>query len=224
MIPAGPGFASGRARRWALIGLVSAVALSAVVYGIVHGARKERSASTDCPVSATLAPALASLARGQVAAMQIQTPPKPFPNVSFEGPDGAPRTASDFRGKTILMNLWATWCVPCRQEMPALDKLQAELGGPRFEVVAVDVDTARLERRRLFLQQAGIKSLAFFADPSAQILRGLREAGPVVGLPTSFLLGPDGCELGAMLGPAAWASADATALIGSALSRTAPKS
>jgi thiol-disulfide isomerase/thioredoxin len=218
MTSTGPERGSAHARRkYALLGVAAALVVSALVYGIVGGRRKETSASTDCPASTLAASAAAPFAKGQVAAMQISSGPRMFPNVDFQGPAGEPRKVSDFQGKTILLNLWATWCVPCREEMPALDKLQAQLGGPHFEVVAVDVDTARLDSRKAFLQQAGVRSLAFYADPTAQILRSLREAGPVIGLPTTFLLGADGCEVGAMLGPAVWSSTDATALIAAAL-------
>jgi thiol-disulfide isomerase/thioredoxin len=201
----------------------AALALVAVLYGIGRGARKETTASAECPgVHATLS-RLAPLARGDAAAFNPASDPSLFPDVEFQGPDGKPRHVSDFRGKTILLNLWATWCVPCRQEMPALDKLQARLGGSDFQVVAVDVDTARLDRRQPFLHQMGIRSLAFYADPTAQILRSLKEAGPVIGLPTSFLLGSQGCRLGTVLGPANWASADATNLISAALTKPEPK-
>lgn len=115
------------------------------------------------------------------------------------------------------MNLWATWCVPCREEMPALDRLQAKLGSGDFEVVAINVDTARLERAKDFLKDTGVKNLAFYSDPKADVFYRLRTAGKVVGLPTTFLVGRDGCEIAVMSGPADWASDDAIALIRAAL-------
>jgi thiol-disulfide isomerase/thioredoxin len=200
-------------RRILLAAAALALVLAAVLYGIGRVARKEATADADCPAASAIAQKLAPLARGQVAALDLTSPPHPFPDVSFQGPDGLPRHLTDFHGRTVLLNLWATWCVPCRQEMPALDKLQAQLGGPKFEVVAVSVDTVRLERRQAFLREAGVRSLRFYADPTAQILRALKESGPLVGLPTSFLIAPDGCQLGVMSGPANWASQDADALI-----------
>jgi thiol-disulfide isomerase/thioredoxin len=106
--------------------------------------------------------------------------------------------------------------VPCREEMPSLDRLQAKLGGDDFEVVAVDIDTTRLERRRAFLKEAGVSSLGFYADPKAEVFQVLKKAGKVVGLPTTLLIDGQGCELGVMPGPADWASEDAMRLISAA--------
>jgi thiol-disulfide isomerase/thioredoxin len=116
-----------------------------------------------------------------------------------------------------LINLWATWCAPCRAEMPALDRLQAKLGGDKFEVVAINIDTARLERRKPFLDSVGVKSLAFYTDEKADIFQVLKQAGKVVGLPTTILVDAKGCELGLMAGPAEWDSPDAIALIQAAI-------
>ena len=147
------------------------------------------------------------------------TSPQPLVELSFDAPQGQRRSLADFRGRTVLLNLWATWCIPCRQEMPALDRLQAKLGGADFEVVAIDIDTARLDRRQAFLDQAGVKSLAFYADPSAEVFERLKQAGKVVGLPTTLLLDPQGCALGTMAGPAQWDSPDAVNLVMAALGK-----
>ena len=140
-----------------------------------------------------------------------------MPDISFEAPGGGRKSLSDFRGKIVLLNLWATWCIPCREEMPALDKLQAKAGGPDFEVVAINIDTTRLERRQAFLDTAGVKSLAFYADPKAEAFQVLRAANKVEGLPTSWLIGRDGCEIGVLAAKADWGSADAAALIAAAI-------
>jgi thiol-disulfide isomerase/thioredoxin len=137
-------------------------------------------------------------------------------DLAFEGPDGRKLSLSDFRGKAVLLNIWATWCAPCREEMPALDRLQALAGGADFEVVALNIDTARLERRRQFLDEIGVKSLAFYADPTADVFQALKRAGKAVGLPTTFLIDADGCEMGALAGAAAWDSEDARRLIAAA--------
>ena len=110
-------------------------------------------------------------------------------------------------------------CIPCREEMPALDRLQAQTGGPDFEVVAISIDTTRLEKRQAFLNDAGVKSLGVCAAPSAEVFQVLKKAGKVVGLPTSILVDKDGCETGIMSGPADWASADAFALVAAAAGR-----
>ncbi len=104
--------------------------------------------------------------------MSKKIPSRPS-TVSFNGPDGKKLTLADFKGHNVLLNLWATWCVPCRSEMPALDRLQAKLGGSDFEVVAVNIDTSRLDRPKAFLNDAGVKNLGFYADPTRGFVRGL---------------------------------------------------
>ena len=184
----------------------------AVLYGMSDRGGKE-AASGECAASKAVAERMAPLARGEVAAVSIAKNPQPIKELTFDGPDGARKNLSDFRGRAVLLNLWATWCIPCREEMPALDRLQARLGGADFEVVAISIDTARLEKRRAFLADAGVKSLAFYADPSAEVFQTLKKAGKVVGLPTTILVDAKGCELGIMPGPADWASEDAVAMI-----------
>jgi thiol-disulfide isomerase/thioredoxin len=206
--------------RYGLAVVASIVLIAGGLYGLSTAGRKE-TASQDCPLAGAVASALRPLAQGQVAALTVPNSPARLPDITFQNQDGAAIQLASFRGRTILLNLWATWCVPCRQEMPALDALQRRLGGPKFEVVAVNVDTARLEQRLPFLQKVGIHSLAFYSDPSGQVLRGLQTAGPVVGLPTSLLVAADGCKIGAMLGPADWASQDARNLISATVERTA---
>ena len=137
----------------------------------------------------------------------------PMPAITFNGPDGKAKTLADFSGKTVLLNLWATWCVPCREEMPALDTLQGQAKSDTFEIVTVNIDTTRLERPKAFLNEIGVKDLTFYSDSKADIFYALKKAGKVVGLPTSFLIGPDGCEIGALAGAANWASGDARALV-----------
>lgn len=188
-----------------------AAALWFVLYGMKGGGSKEAAAG-ECPVSTALAPKLAPLARGDIAALAISATPRPMPALPFVGSAG-PTDLAAFKGRTVLLNLWATWCVPCREEMPALDRLQGALGGDAFSVVAVNIDTARLERPKAFLQEIGVKNLAFFADSSAKSFQTLQQTGKLVGLPTSFLIGPDGCEIGVLAGPATWDGADALALL-----------
>jgi thiol-disulfide isomerase/thioredoxin len=175
-----------------------------------------------CAASARIAANVKDLAKGEVAAMTIAAQPQPLPDYAFTGPDGAPAKLSAFKGKTTLLNIWATWCVPCRAEMPALDRLQEAFAGADFEVVAVNVDTTRLERPKAFLAEAGVKSLTYYGDPKADIFFEMKQSGKALGLPTTLLIGPDGCQIGLLNGPAAWDSADAKALISRAL-ETAPK-
>ncbi len=163
----------------------------------------------ECRAAADLSERLKPLARGEVAALALNAAPKPPPVVAFKDADDRPRELADFKGRTVLVNLWATWCVPCREEMPALDKLQAEFGGPGFEVVAINVDTRNPEKPKAWLQQNGIRNLAYYADPSGKLLQVLQKSGHAVGLPTTMLLDSSGCEIALLKGPAEWASPDA---------------
>ncbi len=190
-----------------------AASLWFVLY-VMNGPRSKEAApaSAQCPVSTALARKLAPLATGELAALAIRAHPKPMENLGFEH-DGAATDVAAFRGRTILLNFWATWCPPCREEMPGLDRLQGLAGNSSFSVVTVNMDSARLDRPKAFLHEIGAKNLGFYADPHGKVIETLQQAGKLVGLPTTFLIGPDGCEIGAMAGPAKWDSADAQALI-----------
>ena len=128
--------------------------------------------------------------------------PKPIPDIRFEDGEGNEKTLADFRGKTVLLNVWATWCVPCREEMPTLDRLQAKLGGPNFEVVTLSMDRAGPDVVRKFFAEIGIENLALHIDPSSKAMFAIG----VVGLPTTILFDEKGRELGRLVGPAEWDS------------------
>ncbi|TXN50907.1 TlpA family protein disulfide reductase, partial [Methylobacterium sp. WL18] len=159
-------------------------------------------------------------AKGEVAGMQAVTQARPAPEIRFKGPDGAETALSDLKGRLLLVNLWATWCAPCKAEMPALDRLQAELGGPDFTVVAINVDTRNLDKPPEWLKQAGIHALAFYADPGGRVLPAIQRDTQSPGLPTTMLIDPQGCTIGVMKGPAAWSSPDGLGLIRAVLGRT----
>lgn len=186
-----------------------------VLYGM-KGMGKE--ATGACAATTAAVQRIDPFIRGEVAALVPAKPPSLAPNLAFTGPDGMPRTMADFKGKTVLLNLWATWCVPCRKEMPALDKLQGALGGTDFQVVAVNVDTAKLDRPKQFLTDVGITHLPFYADPTGAVLQTAKENGPVLGLPTTMLIDKNGCAIATLAGPADWASDDARKVIGAAKS------
>lgn len=128
--------------------------------------------------------------------------PKPLPELRFQDSAGRARTLADFRGRVVLLNIWATWCPPCREEMPALDRLQATLGGPDFEVVALSVDHQGAEAVRKFFEETGITALERYIDPSAQAAFKLG----AVGLPATLLVDREGREIGRHVGPAQWDS------------------
>jgi thiol-disulfide isomerase/thioredoxin len=144
----------------------------------------------------------------------IHDAPKPVPEISFENGDGEARTLADFRGRVVLLNVWATWCLPCREEMPTLDRLQAELGGPDFEVVALSIDRAGPEVVSGFFAEIGIENIGLHIDPSGKALFALG----IVGLPATLLINREGDEIGRLIGPAEWDSPEMIEFIRSKLS------
>lgn len=200
-----------------LAGGIAGVAVGlAGVYGI---ATLTRNAGGDaaCRPAVELAKKMAPFARGEVAAINVAKTPLKVPPLAFTDSGGKPLTLEHWRGRTVLLNLWATWCVPCRKEMPALDALEQRLGGPGFEVVAVNIDTRDADKPKAWLKEVGVQKLAYYADPSARAFQDLKAIGRAFGMPTTLLLDPQGCELGTIAGPAEWASDDAIKLIEAAL-------
>jgi len=177
-------------------------------------------ASGPCAEAAQVAARLAPLARGDVAAFDASAAPKPAPAVAFKGPDGAPTDLASLRGKRLLVNLWATWCAPCKAEMPALDRLQAELGGDRFQVVAINVETRNLDKPPAWFKANGIAHLAYYGDPEGKVLPVIQSAVGSTGLPTTMLIDAKGCTLGVMKGPAEWSGEDGRRLIKAALAES----
>jgi thiol-disulfide isomerase/thioredoxin len=182
------------------------------VYGI-GGLTGNPPGDPACRPAVDLAKKIAPLARGEVASLTMATSPLRVPDLAFDDADGKPRKLSEWRGKTVLVNLWATWCVPCRKEMPALDDLQGKLGGPGFEVVAINIDTRDLDKPKTFLKEASLTRLGYFADPKAKVFQELKAVGRALGMPTSILVDGAGCEIATIAGPAEWASDDAVKLI-----------
>ncbi len=187
-----------------------------VIYGI-GGLKRGGGGDSACTGAVDLAKKLAPLAHGAVAALTMATAPLRLPDLSFEDADGKPKKLSDWRGRTVLVNLWATWCVPCRKEMPALDALQTRLGGKDFEVVAVNIDTRDPDKPRNFLKEANLTRLGYFNDQKAKVFQDLKHIGRALGMPTSVLVDGQGCEIATIAGPAEWASDDAVKLIKAAV-------
>lgn len=202
-----------------LAGVLAGIVVGlAGVYGITTLSRNDRGDKA-CRPAVALAQKIAPLARGEVAAVNVAQSPLKVPDLTFEDASGKKLALADFKGKTVLLNLWATWCVPCRKEMPALDALEQRLGGPDFQVVAVNIDTRNFEKPKAFLKEVGVQSLAYYADPNAKVYQDLKEIGRAFGMPTTVLVNPSGCEIGSIAGPAEWASEDAIKLIKAVLNR-----
>src|SRR6266550_1591544 len=196
--------------------LIGAVIGFAGVYGI-GGLKRSAAGDPACRGAVDVARRLTPLAHGEVAALTMATVPLRLPDLAFEDAGGKPKKLSDWRGRTVLVNLWATWCVPCRKEMPALDSLQTKLGGPDFEVVAINIDTRDPEKPKNFLKDSNLTRLGYFSDQKAKVFQDLKAIGRALGMPTSVLVDGQGCEIATIAGPAEWGSDDAVKLITAAM-------
>jgi len=201
------------------------IAVAAVLVGGIagfigiHGLSGLKGAGGDptCRAAVDTAKRIAPLAHGEVAALTMASQPLKLPDLAFEDGDGKPKKLSDWQGKTVLVNLWATWCVPCRKEMPALERLQTQLQGPNFEVVAINIDTRDPEKPRNFLKEANLTRIGNYNDQKAKVFQDLKSIGRALGMPTSVLVDAKGCEIATIAGPAEWDSDDAVKLIRAAV-------
>lgn len=150
---------------------------------------------------------------GKMAAFVKKRPPEAVADVTFQDGAGKPVSLSSFKGRTVLLNLWATWCAPCRKEMPGLDRLQQALGSDKFEVVALSLDRAGAEASQKFLSDVKATSLKLYIDPTAKQGTALK----LLGMPTTILIDADGREVGRLAGEAEWDSDDAKKLIEAAI-------
>ena len=166
------------------LGLFTAVILVAVgaALGVLQGARFLRDTSS-------------------------RSSPVSVPALAFETGDGRPLALSDFRGRFVLLNVWATWCPPCRKEMPSLDRLQGKIGGEDFEVVALSIDRQGAELVKPFFASVGVARLAVYLDRTGSVMPALR----IAGLPTTILIDPRGMEIARWAGAKEW---DEPAVIG----------
>ncbi|CAN7287924.1 TlpA family protein disulfide reductase [Phyllobacterium sp. LjRoot231] len=205
------------------------IILSAALAGIVAGAVAvyvmerpsgnivgQSNPSDQCALKADAAKKIDGAAVGAVAAMRGADTPQSMSALSFTAPDGKPARLSDFKGKTLLVNLWATWCVPCREEMPALDALETKKGGDDFKVVAINIDTGDDTKPKAFLSEIGVKSLELYRDPSMGVFNDLKRKNLAFGLPVTMLVDKEGCQIAAMNGPADWSSDDAARFVDAA--------
>ena len=155
---------------------------------------------------------LTGLNKGAMAPLVVKAQPIDLPEFTFVDGDGTEKSLKDFAGKVVLLNIWATWCIPCREEMPALDKLEAKLGGDKFAVVAVNIDKGGPDKAAAFLKDTGATHLPLYTDPTSKLFATLK----VVGMPTTLIIDRDGKEIARLVGPADWASPEAEAVIAAA--------
>ena len=194
-------------------GLVLALVLLAPLAGLVP----EASAAEVCSASKARVAGIDPHIKGPIAALQNAGHPADLSELAFKREDGSDVTLADFKGKTVLLNLWATWCAPCRKEMPDLDELQAELGGDDFEVVTVSLDRKAPGKARAFFDEIEVKDLTLYYDRGMKLFPALRSRGMAFGMPTTLVIDGDGCSLGHMSGPAAWASEQAKVMLKAAI-------
>lgn len=192
------------------IGVAGGLLIGLAILGLLEY-RDGSPAASGGPVTAKGSPAKSP------AAMTLHDAPRPVPELRFADGDGGPITLADFRGKVVLLNVWATWCGPCREEMPTLDRLQAALGGQDFEVVALSIDRIGIEAVDRFYAEIGAKHLGRYIDVSAKAARDLG----AYGLPTTLLIDRDGREVARHVGPAEWDTPSMVTFFSRQLSREA---
>ncbi len=148
-----------------------------------------------------------------MAAFLVKPERPAVPDLNFKGAQGNGLKLSQWKGRVVLVNLWATWCAPCRKEMPTLADLQKQLGSKDFEVIAMSVDRKGIEASSAYLKETGADALGLYVDETTKSLGDLQG----LGLPLSILVDRKGREIGRLLGPAEWNSSEAMALVKAAI-------
>lgn len=174
-----------------------------------------------CTAASDVATSLDPFIQGEMAAVQLADTPDYLGDLQFKSPEGEDITLSDWKGKAVVFNLWATWCAPCRAEMPALSNLQTALSGEDFEVVAVNIDTKGAERPLAFLDEINVSNLPLYADQTTDIFNNLKKKGLAFGMPTTLIVDKNGCRVAHLSGPAHWDSEDAKALVSAIIGKKA---
>ncbi|MHB0950589.1 MAG: thiol:disulfide interchange protein TlpA [Allorhizobium sp.] len=203
----------------AAIAGIMAGAAAVYVKQTVSGNGELTADAGQCEGTVEKAASLKPYTTGDVAAMIAVTEPRMISDVAFKDAAEKDVSLNNFAGKTVLLNLWATWCVPCREEMPALNALQEAEGSDKFQVVAINIDTGAVDKPKAFLEEIGVDSLGLYRDSTMGVFNTMKKEGLAFGLPVTLLIDGKGCLLGAMNGPAAWDSKDAMALIKAAVGR-----
>ena len=197
--------------------IINVLTFFAILYVLARGiywyAGEPRKAESQQPAETSTIVAKSGLtkamAAGPMAAFLVHPAPKDIATFGFADKDNKPRSLTDWKGKVVLLNLWATWCAPCRKEMPDIAKLQKELGGADFEVVALSVDRKGLAASQAFLKETGADNLKAYVDPDGTSLKALQ----ALGLPATVLIDRSGKERGRLLGPADWSSPEAKVMV-----------
>jgi thiol-disulfide isomerase/thioredoxin len=209
-----PGTGS-RKRVLVIIGFIACMAAIYLMFGFGRNDRPPEPVQDLQKSGGQAAPGLVTkaLSRGAVAGFLVKNERPAMPEIAFQDDGGKMHSLTEWRGRVVLLNLWATWCGPCRKEMPELARLQSEFGSLDFEVVALSLDRGGAGVAAGFLREIGAVALKVYVDPSGKALHQLS----AIGLPATILIDRQGSEIGRLLGPARWASPEAITLIRAAL-------
>ncbi|MCP8882636.1 TlpA family protein disulfide reductase [Devosia sp. XJ19-1] len=171
--------------------------------------------ANECPVQAAAAQIIDAAAVGELAALNGTGEGRGYSDMAFKDAAGTQMSVADFAGKALLVNFWASWCVPCREEMPALDAIATEFNSEKFMVLPINLDigASGLEKAQAFLDEGQFANLPLFADNTFAAFERLKREAVAIGLPATLLLDPEGCELAVLQGPAEWHSDDGRAVI-----------
>lgn len=187
------------------VGIAVAVYVSNATPSVAHS----------CAAQPDAAEAIDLAAQGELAAVLPTATGRGYSDLAFLDETGRPMTLADFAGKPLLVNFWATWCVPCREEMPALNNLAENYDLEEFTVVPINLDLGEdgVSKARTFLDGEGLSNLPILVDPTFETFDRLKSQAVAIGLPATLLLDAEGCEIGVLQGPAVWDGDDAHTLI-----------
>jgi thiol-disulfide isomerase/thioredoxin len=196
-----------RPGRVLVLALISAAVALALTLWIGNSSAPQ---ATECPVQADEAAAIDAAAIGELAALNGTGKGRGYADMKFIDSEGKPVSIADFAGTKLLVNFWASWCVPCRAEMPALEAVATRFNGETFMVLPINLDIGEdgIGKAQAFLDEGGFQHLPLYADPSFAVFERLKVQAVAIGLPASLLLDENGCELGVLQGPAEWDTPD----------------
>ncbi|MGV3576927.1 MAG: TlpA disulfide reductase family protein [Devosia sp.] len=200
-------------RRWQPYAAMGVAGLGVAIASWVY--LGNAASANSCPVQAAQAQIIDAAAVGELAAVNGTGGGRGYADMAFKDADGTDMTLGDFSGKALLVNFWASWCLPCREEMPALDAIAAEYNSDKFQVVPINLDIGEggLAKAEQFLAEGQFKNLPLYADNTFAAFDRLKREAVAVGLPATLLLDPEGCELAVLQGPAEWNSRDGKAVV-----------
>jgi thiol-disulfide isomerase/thioredoxin len=202
--------ATSRVRLWVILGLAGFFVAIAAWFWLGNAA-----GAKECPVQAEAAAAIGDAAMGELAALNGTGEGRGYATMAFKDAGGTDMTIADFKGKALLVNFWASWCVPCREEMPALDALATKYNSDAFMVLPINLDIGAggLDKAKAFLDENSFANLPLYADNTFAAFERLKQQAVAVGLPATLVLDENGCELAVLQGPAHWDTPDGEAVI-----------